>query len=92
MTRLRTITFLSQNPASGQMKHVKLFRFQCNAQFNNRSVTNHDSELQWSTIDAIIPFIEFGINKKRSLISTFSPAMLMLGESRRVVIFVTFVL
>ena len=51
-----------------------------NVQFNNRLVTNHDPELQWSTIEAILPFIQFGINKKRSRISTFSPAMLMLGE------------
>ena len=54
-----------------------------NVQFNNRLVTNHDSELQWSTIEAILPFIQFGINKKCSRISTFSPAMLMSGEQIR---------
>ena len=54
-----------------------------NVQFDNRLVTHCDPDLKWSTIEAIIPFIQFGINKKRSRISTFSPAMLMLGEQFR---------
>ena len=54
-----------------------------NVEFNNRLVTYCDPELKWSTIEAIIPFIQFGINKKRSRISTFSPAMLMFGEQIR---------
>ena len=59
-------------------------------QFNDKLVTDHDSNLQWSTIKAIIPFIQFGINKKRCRFSTFSPAMLMLGEQIRYIPDITF--
>jgi len=54
-----------------------------NVQFNNQFVTDHDPDLQWSTIESIIPFIQFGINKKRSRISTFSPAMMIMGNQIR---------
>ena len=61
-----------------------------NVQFNNKLVTSYDANLQWSTIESILPFIQFGINKKRSRISTFSPAMLMFGEQIRDIPDITF--
>ena len=51
-----------------------------NIEFDNNFVTRCDPSVSWDTIKSIIPLIQFSINRKRSRISTVSPAMMMLGD------------
>ena len=51
-----------------------------NIEFEGKFVSRMDTELNWNTIKSILPLIQFSMNRKRSRISTISPAMLMLGE------------
>ena len=54
-----------------------------NIEFNNKFVSTNRATIQWMTIKAILPLIQFSINKHRSKFTTFSPALLMYGKQFR---------
>ena len=51
-----------------------------NIEFDNKFVSRIDPNTSWEMIKSILPLIQFSINRRKSRISTLSPAMLMLGE------------
>ena len=51
-----------------------------NIEFDGKFVSRMDTDLSWNTISSILPLIQFSINRRKSRISTISPAMLMLGS------------
>ena len=51
-----------------------------NIEFKNKFVSTQKATIQWETIKSILPFIQFSINKHRSPITTYSPAILMFGK------------
>ena len=52
-----------------------------NVQFDNHFVTMDSPDTDWTTIESIIPFIQFSINHRVSRFTTMSPAMIMLGDN-----------
>ena len=54
-----------------------------NIEFKNKFVDTSKATVQWETIKAMIPFIQFSINRHRSSLTTYSPAILMYGKQFR---------
>ena len=54
-----------------------------NIEFKNKFVDTSKASVQWETIKAMIPFIQFSINRHRSSVTTYSPAILMYGKQFR---------
>ena len=54
-----------------------------NIEFKNKFVVTTRATVEWMTIKAILPLIQFSINKHRSKFTTLSPAMLMYGKQFR---------